>query len=203
MTAAECLCIVSGVNLYNSIVYGNTASGSGTDINNNCHGTLAAGATTNLVGSGDCGATMTGNPMLSALQTHSSGQKYFSLQANSAALEMADAAQCNALPQNTMMQRLDQIGTVRPQPASTTCDLGAIESSLRKPTPTASATASDTPTKTDTPTATDTATITPTATASPTPRPNNVTLNGTACNIYDAINAANSNTASGALAQPA
>ena len=67
---------------------------------------------------------MTGNPLLSALQTHSSGQKYFSLQANSAALEMADTTQCNALPQNTMMQRLDQIGTVRPQPASTTCDLG-------------------------------------------------------------------------------
>ena len=126
MTAAECLCIVSGVNLYNSIVYGNTASGSGTDINNNCHGTLAAGAATNLIGSGDCGATMTGNPLLSSLQTHSSGQKYFSLQANSAALEMADTTQCNALPQNTMMQRLDQIGTVRPQPASTTCDLGRV-----------------------------------------------------------------------------
>ena len=178
---------VSGHTVYNSIIYNNTANGTGSDIKNNCTGSLVTGSVGNIIGNGDCGATMTGNPLLGALApTIINGvtQSYYPLGADSPALEMADATQCNNLPQDDMMRRHDQIGTVRPQPASTTCDIGAIESSNRKPTPTLSPTASDTPT------------VTPTATA--TTPPHNVTLNGTACNIYDAITAANTNTATGA-----
>ena len=97
---------------------------------------------------------------------------------HSPALEAGDPTQCALLT-------VDQLGNARPNPAGTTCDIGAIEMSIRAST--------DTPTATATATATNTATATATATRDP----GNVTMNGTTCNIYDAIDAANSNSATG------
>ena len=171
---------VTPVTVHNSIIYGNSASGTGADVKQNCTGTPASGSVNNLIGNGDCGASLSANPLLGSLATVKvSGidQKYFPLQMHSPALEAGNATQCGLLT-------TDQIGGTRPQPGSTTCDLGAVESDTRAST--------NTPTKTATAAPN---TNTPTATA--TLRPNNVTLNGTACNIYDAISAANSNTATG------
>ncbi len=94
---------------------------------------------------------------------------YYPLLSDSPVINAANADHCTAT---------DQFGTTRPQGAA--CDIGAYE------LPAASIpTATLAPTETSTPTET------------PTPLPFNVTLNGTACHLHDAITAANSETATG------
>ena len=88
---------------------------------------------------------------------------YFPLLAGSIGLEEGDPAHCTAT---------DQLGNARPDPAGSTCDLGAVESDTRRPTetPVPSPTpAPSTPTDTDTPTQTATATATDTETETPAP----------------------------------
>ena len=150
----------------------------------NCASRGATLTNTLIEGTSNCGtATLSSDPALGAL---SGNPAYFPLLANSPALEAGDSTTCASLT-------TDQIGGTRPQPAGTTCDLGAVESALRAPTPTPTLT----PTVTLTPSLTPLpATETPSPTA--TNRPANVTLNGTACHIVDAVAAANTNTASGA-----
>ena len=153
----------------------------------NCASQRATLTNTLIEGTSNCGtATLSSDPALGAL---TGNPAYFPLLANSPALEAGDSTTCASLT-------TDQIGGTRPQPAGTTCDLGAVESALRAPTPTP--TPSLTPTETLTPSLTPSMTPSLTPSLTPTNRPVNVTLNGTACNIVDAVAAANTNTATGA-----
>ena len=126
-----------------------------------------SGATVNQAGN-----LIGGDPKLGAL---TGSPAYFPLLPGSPAIDAADAKYClNA----------DQTNAARPQ--GNACDIGAFESSL-----TASQTAL-------TPTAPrPTAVPNPTATFTPTTIPKPVALNGTRCELADAIKAANTDSASG------
>ncbi len=114
------------------------------------------------------------DPNLSKLGELTGSPAYFPLLAGSPAIDNGDKAYCLSV---------DQTYVARPQ--GNTCDIGAFESAF---------TGGQLPTEApQRPTAAPTAS--PTATATPGPRP--VSLNGTRCELADAITAANSDAASG------
>ena len=158
------------VNLRNSIVSGSTSDG--TTVIADCAGTVSLINT--HIQSNDCSASYSGDPGLTSSVFIETGKlPHYALLSTSSARGRGANAQCAA------GGGTDQVGTTRP---ATDCDIGAVQYRVL---PTA------------TPTATNTPTATATATASPTRHPTDVTLNGTTCNIYDAITAANTNTATG------
>ena len=168
------------VRLRNSILSGSTSDGS--TVIDDCGGTISETTSTHIQ-SNDCSASSSGDPRLSTRLYTDTGnnQPHYPLLDTSTLRTSGNDAQCVAGGSS------DQVGTTRP---ATDCSLGAVQyRDLSTDTPT--------PTDTLTPTDTPTNTATHTHTASPTRHPQNVTLNGTACNIYDAITAANRNTATG------
>ena len=102
-------------------------------------------------------ATLSGDPALGDLS--SSAPFYFPLGDTSTAIGAGDSTYCTAA---------DQIGNMRPNPAGSTCDIGAIESPRGMPLATETPTATNTPTSTPTSTHTATATYTASPTASAT-----------------------------------
>ena len=155
-------------NIYNSIIAGNGG------------GDCSVQWTTNvssLIKDGTCSPALTGDPILGTL-TGSPG--YYPLLNGSPAINAANRDHC---------LDTDQAGRSRPWPAGGACDIGAYEAQFDPSITTATATL--------TPTETATATNTAAPTATNTPSPFNVTLNGTACHLDDAITAANGDTATG------
>ena len=144
----------SNMELYNSLLAGNT--------NGDCFGGVNASAG-NLIRAGSCGSAITVDPLLGAL---TGSPRHYPLQSGSPAIDAGVSSHCLLV---------DQLGNPRPQTGD--CDIGAIEFQAQ-PTqapPTATATntftATDTPTRSATDMPTATATQTPTATDSPTPNP--------------------------------
>ena len=155
----------------------------------NCRSQRATLTNTLIEGTSNCGtATLSSDPRSGHAHHHLAFSTIRSWR-TARRWKRGDSTTCASLT-------TDQIGGTRPQPAGTTCDLGAVESALRAPTPTP--TPSMTPTETLTPSMTPSMTPSLTPTLTPTNRPANVTLNGTACHIVDAVTAANTNTATGA-----
>ena len=111
---------------------------------------------------------------------------YFPLEYGSIAMGAGDPAHCPAT---------DQLGNTRPDPASTNCDLGAVESSWTSLTPTYTPTITPTPTNSPTPSNTPTPSDTPTPSPSPAPRMS-ITVNQN-CSLADAISSANKDKATG------
>ncbi|MCF2970251.1 hypothetical protein L1047_03455 [Synechococcus sp. Nb3U1] len=175
---------VTAATVNNSIIAGNTGSAG----NEECSGSISGSKNVFGVSGNAGGCPVAGNivptgAISTVLQTTlaANGTTIFAgvlpgtpvltlaLVANSPALEAADPGICAAAPINN----LDQRGVTRPQPASTTCDIGAFESALTEPEPTPTPTATPTPEPTPTPTPEPTPTPipTPTPTATPTPEP--------------------------------
>ena len=127
----------------------------------------------NLIQDNTCAPSVSGDPLLGTL---TGSPAYYPLLNGSPAINAASADHC---------PDTDQAGQSRPWPAGGACDIGAYEAQFNS----SSATAAATPTAT--------AISTPTATNTPAPIPFNVTLNGTACHLHDAITAANGDTATG------
>jgi CSLREA domain-containing protein len=147
---------------------GTTGSGSIVNGGGNISDDSSCGFGSSIAANGD---TIGDNvmPLLDPLGLQNNGgpTETIGLQADSPALNAVPLASCPPT---------DQRGDPRPDPGdnSGTCDIGAFESTLMAPTPTASATPSASPTSTasvatGTPTATLTATPSLTPTSSPTP----------------------------------
>ena len=93
------------LNIYNSIIYGNSTS--------DCAGTLNAN-TRNIIGTGNCSTAYSSrDPLLGSLLSRGN---YFPLQSGSPAIDAADASRCPSR---------DQRGARRP--AGGGCDIGAYE----------------------------------------------------------------------------
>ena len=132
-------------------------------------------ASTLITGGSRCPATtLTADPALGAL---TGSPAYYPLLDSSPAIGAGNSSHCTAS---------DQIGNSRPDPAGSNCDIGAIESARSMPV------------QTPTPSLTPAETLTPSPTPTATNRPANVTLNGTACHIVDAVAAVNTSAATGA-----
>lgn len=111
------------VTLKNTIVADSTAGG-------NCGGTITDGGNNLRWPSSDLSCVgIFGNPKLGTLANNGGQTQTMALQAGSAALERGSSTICAAAP----VSNLDQRGSPRPSPASTSCDIGAFESALRPP----------------------------------------------------------------------
>ncbi len=114
--------------LRNNIIAGNrySTSNSATTLGNDCKGDSYVTAASkgagggNLIQSGDCSPKLSGDPLLGALTT--TGLPYHPLVASSPAIAQGDATICA-----NSLYATDQILGARPQPAGTTCDMGAVE----------------------------------------------------------------------------
>ena len=150
-----------------------------------CAPALVTVTNTLIEGTNDCGTTtLTSDPDFAGLTTGN----YYPLLDTSPAIGAGDPTYCTTT---------DQTGSTRPDPAGTTCDIGAIESSRgvplqpsETPTPTDTALPRDTALPTETASPTITPTYTPSATASAT-RVRLVINVDADCSLPDAVIAAN------------